>query len=1165
VRKIREESAEKQKSQKEYYEIRMADMKKAKQAALEAKDQAAVKKYQELEDKYKKRMLEKNAAYNERINQMLAKNRVTVKTVRENQKRAGTKEQIKKNANAIVSYFNTNTDKKHIVEALKEPVARFVTAIDFTGADDSKAALEWNESLNRMRRLLDSQKDAGENGYQDIYDALHNYDNSKSDILSDMDSFLESYNGLKLSEMSTASLEQLNKLLRALRTTITNANKLVVNQRTQSVAKLGRETIQELEQKKDRMSHSKVGEAVLSVTDAGMLDARSFFYRLGDAGMSIYDGLREGFNDRVWKLKDAETYMKDTLEGLDVKEWTGDKAKVHTFVINGKELKMTTGQIMGLYELQRRDQALMHILYGGIKPTKIGKGVRAIERVKAMQNITEFDLDNITSVLTADQKRVADAMQQFMAKQCSEWGNETTMKLYGYERFNAGNYYPITVDKASVDTKEDSAFFGLKNKGFTKSTVKNAVNALVVDDIFDVFTKHVTDMASYASYTGPLLDAMKWYNFRDIDYSGEYAVNNGNVKTEIERAYGKNYLKFFEKLIKDINAESNYDFTDSMSKMLVSNMKAASVGANLRVAIQQPTAIMRAMAVMDPKYFAKAVIGKSYIQKSKEHSAITQWKSWGYFETSIGQSMKSVITGQQSLKENITEKTMILAQWGDDVTWGYIWKACENEIQDKHPELEYDSEEFLEAVSKRFDDVVDQTQVVDSVLHRSHIMRNQNGTVQMATAFMAESTKSYNLLMNRARDVYEGKRGAKKAFVRAAVAFTVTSFVNAIAQSIMDAVRDDDDEKSYLEKLYANIWPNFKDNMNLFSMIPYAKDIISMIQGYNVERMDMQALSNFISGVPKIYKWLTNETDSSGVTYREKYTLYQSMKSLIQGVSQLSGEPVYNLLRDIGGFYFTITGNVLGGTAPTRTDRYGQMVDEFLAGDEEELEELKQLMEGYGVGNDKISDGMKTQAKNKYVSGEITDEDYKRILTDYFDMSDSEAEDLLSTAEVKQAESSLEDDYDLDDYIAAVNASKADESTKDSNIKSKVKENWKDGNLSDTDAIKYLKKELDLSDGEAYFTVQDWQYGSKYGQLYTELDSLMESGDSDRTKVISIIENYQEKGVEDKNIASAITSRYKSDYLESPTANKKSALISAYRCLGYTYDEAKEKIEKWEK
>jgi hypothetical protein len=289
------------------------------------------------------------------------------------------------------------------------------------------------------------------------------------------------------------------------------------------------------------------------------------------------------------------------------------------------------------------------------------------------------------------------------------------------------------------------------------------------------------------------------------------------------------------------------------------------------------------------------------------------------------------------------------------------------------------------------------------------------------------------------------------------------------------------------------------------------------------------------------------------------------MKSLIQGVSQLSGEPVYNLLRDIGGFYFTITGNVLGGTAPTRTDRYGQMVDEFLAGDEEELEELKQLMEGYGVGNDKISDGMKTQAKNKYVSGEITDEDYKRILTDYFDMSDSEAEDLLSTAEVKQAESSLEDDYDLDDYIAAVNASKADESTKDSNIKSKVKENWKDGNLSDTDAIKYLKKELDLSDGEAYFTVQDWQYGSKYGQLYTELDSLMESGDSDRTKVISIIENYQEKGVEDKNIASAITSRYKSDYLESPTANKKSALISAYRCLGYTYDEAKEKIEKWEK
>ena len=44
-------------------------------------------------------------------------------------------------------------------------------------------------------------------------------------------------------------------------------------------------------------------------------------------------------------------------------------------------------------------------------------------------------------------------------------------------------------------------------------------------------------------------------------------------------------------------------------------------------------------------------------------------------------------------------------------------------------------------------EIVDQTQVVDSVLHRSQIMRSQDKLVQMATAFMAEPTKSYNLLI----------------------------------------------------------------------------------------------------------------------------------------------------------------------------------------------------------------------------------------------------------------------------------------------------------------------------------------------------------------------------------------------------------------------------------
>ena len=100
--------------------------------------------------------------------------------------------------------------------------------------------------------------------------------------------------------------------------------------------------------------------------------------------------------------------------------------------------------------------------------------------------------------------------------------------------------------------------------------------------------------------------------------------------------------------------------------------------------------------------------------------------------------MKSVITGQQSLKENIVEKSMILAQLGDDVTWGYLWNACEAEIKDKHPDVKYDSKEFIKMVANRFDEIVDQTQVVDVYFIDRRLCVVRIKLVQMATAFMAE-------------------------------------------------------------------------------------------------------------------------------------------------------------------------------------------------------------------------------------------------------------------------------------------------------------------------------------------------------------------------------------------------------------------------------------------
>ena len=1111
--KLRTAETEKRKQQAERYEEKIADLKSAQQAALANADKKAAKKYQDdivswnrwltratqRADRTEQRMLELKAATR---NNALAKRR--------NQEMSSMRERIKKNANGIISYFNTNTDKKHVPEALKDSVAKFITSIDFVSEranPDSNATMAWRESLNQMYRKLSDRNAAVEGNYEDIFNALMDQaDGNKSTLLSDMSDFINANENVRITDMNANQLKQLDELITRLKRTITTVNQLYVNKRTNDARRLGADTIAELDQKKDKKLHAnRTVQEVENLLDVNMMDARSYFYRLGDTAGSIYDALRTAFNDRVWLLKEAQTYMENALEGINTKDWTGDNAKVHTFMIRGKELQMTTAQIMSLYELRKRNQALLHMKVGGVRPkdittakknvdisnSKFGKEV--ISRVKPIK-LTEYDIDHvICSVLTPEQIKIADAMQQFMANNCADWGNKTTMMMNGYKRFGVKNYFPIKVDGNSVDTRDQTAYWATQNNSFTKQTRERAVNALIVDDIFDVFTKHVTDMATYSTFTAPLSDAMKWFNHRNVEFKDDIVVDTNSVQRQIELTYGKEYLEYFKKLIKDINAESVNGIESQIASTLVSKMKAASVGGNLRVAIQQPTAYIRAAAVMNPKYMAQAVFKKSAMKKAKENSAITQWKSWGYFETSIGQSMKSVITGQQSLKENIVEKSMILAQLGDDVTWGYLWNACEAEIKDKHPDVKYDSKEFIKMVADRFDEIVDQTQVVDSVLHRSQIMRSQDKLVQMATSFMAEPTKSYNLLVNAVRDASEKKsKSAMKRLGRVVTAYTATQVMNAAIVAVIDATRDlEDDDKTFWDKYIENLKGNIVDNMNPISMIPFAKDIVSIFQGYDISRLDMQGISKLYAGANNMRKYITDPD------YREKHTFYDVAKETARGVSLVTGIPGFNVLRDIESLYHAVTGKWLGGIIRSNTRQYQRSVDALLDGNTEEYNSIMQELSDKNVEEDKIDSGIMSELKKRYTAGEMEKRTVENILKDQFEMDDN----------------------------------------------------------------------------DIYYKLKKWENGSawtKYSDFYSAMDNAYETGKiNDRDKIKAEIDDLKKHGVKEENIKSQITEKYKPIYLEAKKngnyADLKNLLISAYMMCGDSHSEAMKKIDNWSK
>ena len=112
------------------------------------------------------------------------------------------------------------------------------------------------------------------------------------------------------------------------------------------------------------------------------------------------------------------------------------------------------------------------------------------------------------------------------------------------------------------------------------------------------------------------------------------------------------------------------------------------------------------------------------------------------------------------------------------------------------------SEESLKYCGDRLSEIVDKTQVVDSVLHRSQIMRNKDMLTQMATNFFAEPTKTYNMVEDAFLDMVHGKEGAKKNFGRVVATYFAAAAGTALAASLIDALRvkDDDKDKDYWER-----------------------------------------------------------------------------------------------------------------------------------------------------------------------------------------------------------------------------------------------------------------------------------------------------------------------------------------------------------------------------
>ena len=874
-----------------------------------------------------------------------------------------------------------NSDKEHVPEVLKKPVLELLTSIDFSskrllsGGQETKADKKFGANLAALNKLLEGQQGAidGVDNAVDNIGAYLDISAENRQFLNDLVSTVASASSdgttFTINRMTSEELKNFSHFLKNLSTAIRKANATLANARYENIPSMAQDSMAHME----AMGEARALDGTKLVELIGWKNATPYFAfkRFGEAGKSLFEGLYKGWGKMAFHQQEILNFTKELYKAKEVRKWRSD---IHDITLeDGSKIQMSTAQIMELSMLMKREQALKHINGVGIRIGNI-KTKSGIKQDTNYYKLTVGDMDNIKKLLTQRQLKVAQDMQKYMAKRGAEWGNEISMARFGYEFYTEGeNYYPIKTDDNSRPMRDTdiqgNSMFRLLNLSASKSLNQYANNALVVGDIFDTFTGHMTDMAKLNALGLPLLDAIKWFNYRERTNNPDGTINEQSLTKSMEKAFGKAAGNYFRTLMKDINGvkESGDRSGDIFNKMLT-RYKIAAVAANIRVALLQPTSYVRAQYIIKKRHLLNAfVFKKNGYNEAMKYSGTAVWKSLGYYDTDIARSMRTQIENGDAVLDKVRDWSMGLAELGDKRTWGRLWVACKLQTKSENPRLTGDA--LCKATAELFDEMIYATQVMDSTLTRSEIMRGTTRADKLVSAFGAEPTLSANIVMDAASEYMidmrktDARTAWRKNKDKIALAFTTyvsSAAFAAFVESLWDAVRDDDDYETFLEKFMQAflgedglLSGNLVQDLTIIGKIPELKAIIEVLTGDKSSDMSIASLES-ISSTYSIWKETIQLTtgelqDPTKVTYYGKMTPWGKIYKTLQALSQISGVAVSNGARDVIAVWNTIAGSLAPSMKLKKLKTYdpgtaGSIKHAYLGGALTETEAIDELI-----------------------------------------------------------------------------------------------------------------------------------------------------------------------------------------------------------------------------
>lgn len=816
-------------------------------------------------------------------------------------------------------------------------------------------------------------------------------------------------------------------------------------------------------------------------------------------------------------------------------------------------------------------------------------GKKALE----FRKVLESELDEY-------EKAFLDAAKEFFWNATGKKINETSMKLYNYQKANVKHYFPQAVDSAFITSEDQSMKFDktLEGMGILKERVPSK-RPILLEDMTSVIQRQMSQVAKYHGFALAVRDVKS-------------LLNNGKDNTSVRDVFAHKWgysskktgiLNMVDQSIADIESSRNdSSIYNQWFNKIRGNFAQATLMGNLGVTVKQAASYPTAAAELDWGSLAKALSGyaKKPIEEIESRTPLMNIRRKGLSTQELGEIADSTEYGDYMKWFT----GMISAM--DVRTVQALEYASMYHIDKTRSDLVKGTDEYWDAVTDKFNDVIRKTQPNYTTLERPEVLKNPNAMIRTLFMFKTQPVQNYGILYDAIGEYkakssqykedataenLELKKAAGKKLARAIssnlVAQTVFSLMSIAAKFLyhnFKALKDDDDKdkdkisgklvvKQLIEGILSSEAGMFIGGTELYELLQ------SKITGdtyYGMSDSLVEIFNDVTGAVDEFQKAAEKLAEASTTSEKEKAKinlLYRS-RLLASEMAEAFGIPANNIFKPINsiasyvedfatGKPFSSDGILSGNTSDVETEAE-MMVDALLSGDKDEYKRLlselvtKQAEDAREEDDESTDEDLKADAtkyatakieselKKRLLDGQLSDDKVLDILEKNLKYEPEDAIDKVSTWYKAQALDGLRRYYTTEEFISAINGSKASEKVKASTIKTELRKEYLDDVINSTKLLDYLSKE-GYSKEEANNLLDTWaikKATDSLGKEYTlkEYINAIDKSDASEDK-------------KSKKTETAIKNAYLSDEINY------SDLVSYLEGLGYSQEDALKKAD----